>query len=293
MSRSSSRSSSRLSSVLQHNEDDFVLRTPTPSSYDEEGERALAEENAAAAQQEAAGAHEAEVEQLKAEKARLRSELDQTKTLYKSVRDETVTLCAKQVQLEDDHGAAIALLWDEKEEALEALATERASQAGVAHSQEALRDRDELLAKYNELSDTASKQRSDYEQTTKEQESAIAGMVAHIDELEKDVEKKNKQLAVQKDNYEKMRAKFLAAQAEADKATANNRLKMMREDRNWQAWLANGGPSHAPSPQLDLRCPKEQKDEAKGLGAKWNGVNKTWYVPAGWPLRNFAMWLPL
>ena len=40
-----------------------------------------------------------------------------------------------------------------------------------------------------------------------------------------------------------------------------------------------------------MRCPFAQKGEAKGLGAKWDGVRKSWYVPAGLELASFRKWL--
>ena len=39
-------------------------------------------------------------------------------------------------------------------------------------------------------------------------------------------------------------------------------------------------------------CPFEEKDEAKELGAKWDGVAGSWYVPRGQPLEPFNKWHP-
>jgi len=39
-----------------------------------------------------------------------------------------------------------------------------------------------------------------------------------------------------------------------------------------------------------LKVPFAQKDAAKALGAKWDAVNKKWYVPAGKDTTLFAKW---
>ena len=39
-----------------------------------------------------------------------------------------------------------------------------------------------------------------------------------------------------------------------------------------------------------LNVPYAQKDAAKALGAKWDAVNKKWYVPAGKDITLFAKW---
>ena len=41
-----------------------------------------------------------------------------------------------------------------------------------------------------------------------------------------------------------------------------------------------------------LNCPFAEKNEAKKLGAKWDGEKKRWFVPAGTPLEPFRRWLP-
>lgn len=41
-----------------------------------------------------------------------------------------------------------------------------------------------------------------------------------------------------------------------------------------------------------LKVPFREKDEAKVLGAWWDPVAKTWYVPPGKDLRAFDRWLP-
>ena len=40
-----------------------------------------------------------------------------------------------------------------------------------------------------------------------------------------------------------------------------------------------------------INCPYAEKDHAKALGAKWDNVNKSWYVPAGLDLNKFGKWL--
>jgi len=43
-------------------------------------------------------------------------------------------------------------------------------------------------------------------------------------------------------------------------------------------------------PNVELRVPFTQKDEARRLGARWDG--KTWYIPAGVDRTAFEQWLP-
>ena len=40
-----------------------------------------------------------------------------------------------------------------------------------------------------------------------------------------------------------------------------------------------------------LKVPFAEKDEAKALGARWNGERKSWYVPDGKPVEPFERWL--
>lgn len=39
-----------------------------------------------------------------------------------------------------------------------------------------------------------------------------------------------------------------------------------------------------------LNVPYAEKDEAKALGARWDPVNKKWYVPAGKDIASFSRW---
>jgi hypothetical protein len=41
-----------------------------------------------------------------------------------------------------------------------------------------------------------------------------------------------------------------------------------------------------------LNCPFAEKDEAKALGARWDGTKKRWYVENAGDLSAFARWLP-
>jgi hypothetical protein len=45
--------------------------------------------------------------------------------------------------------------------------------------------------------------------------------------------------------------------------------------------------------RTDLKVPFSEKDEAKNLGARWDGIRKTWYIENSSFLPNFAKWLPL
>jgi hypothetical protein len=47
-----------------------------------------------------------------------------------------------------------------------------------------------------------------------------------------------------------------------------------------------------PETTTDLLVPFEEKDEAKGLGARWDQARKLWYVPAGLAVAPFEKWLP-
>ncbi|MES2126588.1 MAG: DUF5710 domain-containing protein [Pseudomonadota bacterium] len=40
-----------------------------------------------------------------------------------------------------------------------------------------------------------------------------------------------------------------------------------------------------------LKVPFAEKDEAKALGARWNGARKAWYVPDGQSTAPFERWL--
>ena len=44
--------------------------------------------------------------------------------------------------------------------------------------------------------------------------------------------------------------------------------------------------------RVDLNVPFSEKDEAKTLGARWDGERKTWYAPAGVPLSGLEKWIP-
>ncbi|UOA06886.1 hypothetical protein KKZ03_11030 [Methylobacter sp. S3L5C] len=45
-------------------------------------------------------------------------------------------------------------------------------------------------------------------------------------------------------------------------------------------------------PKTYLTVPYAQKDAVKALGAKWDAVNKKWYVPANMDCTVFARWQP-
>lgn len=54
----------------------------------------------------------------------------------------------------------------------------------------------------------------------------------------------------------------------------------------------------APAPQRQgksgvtiLNVPYAEKDEAKGLGAKWDATRRKWYVPAGVDAAPFSRWV--
>ena len=42
---------------------------------------------------------------------------------------------------------------------------------------------------------------------------------------------------------------------------------------------------------INLKVPFAEKDQAKSLGARWNGELKVWYVPLGVDAAPFAKWL--
>jgi len=44
--------------------------------------------------------------------------------------------------------------------------------------------------------------------------------------------------------------------------------------------------------RVNLAVPFEQKDEAKALGARWDGQERVWFVPDGLPTDPFTRWLP-
>merc|ERR1719482_1918756 len=55
---------------------------------------------------------------------------------------------------------------------------------------------------------------------------------------------------------------------------------------------ANRAGKRGATAKVYLDCPIEDKDAAKGFGARWDAAEKRWYVPEGTPLENFARWLP-
>lgn len=44
--------------------------------------------------------------------------------------------------------------------------------------------------------------------------------------------------------------------------------------------------------RVDLQVPFAEKDDAKRLGARWDGRQRTWYVPEGTDPTPFRKWLP-
>jgi len=44
--------------------------------------------------------------------------------------------------------------------------------------------------------------------------------------------------------------------------------------------------------RVDLHVPFAEKDEAKRLGARWDGGQRTWYVPEGIDSASFKKWMP-
>ena len=44
--------------------------------------------------------------------------------------------------------------------------------------------------------------------------------------------------------------------------------------------------------RIDLRCPFQDKDQAKQLGARWDPKLRLWYVENASDLTPFARWLP-
>ena len=46
-------------------------------------------------------------------------------------------------------------------------------------------------------------------------------------------------------------------------------------------------------PRVELRVPNEEKEEAKGLGARWDAESRLWFVPDGVDPARFERWLPV
>jgi hypothetical protein len=44
--------------------------------------------------------------------------------------------------------------------------------------------------------------------------------------------------------------------------------------------------------KIYLNVPYAQKDAVKALGARWDAVNKKWYIPADMDISLFAQWQP-
>jgi len=45
--------------------------------------------------------------------------------------------------------------------------------------------------------------------------------------------------------------------------------------------------------RINLNCPFADKEEAKALGARWDGMSKVWYVMDVVDLKPYAKWLPI
>jgi Domain of unknown function (DUF5710) len=45
--------------------------------------------------------------------------------------------------------------------------------------------------------------------------------------------------------------------------------------------------------RINLKCPYDEKDEAKSLGARWDAGRKVWYIEDVDDLMPFAKWIPL
>jgi len=43
--------------------------------------------------------------------------------------------------------------------------------------------------------------------------------------------------------------------------------------------------------RIDLKVPFDKKDEAKKLGARWDGIKKVWYVENKEDLTPFVNWI--
>ena len=39
-----------------------------------------------------------------------------------------------------------------------------------------------------------------------------------------------------------------------------------------------------------IQVPYPEKDDAKSLGAKWDPINRLWYIPIGKEIKNFSRW---
>lgn len=44
--------------------------------------------------------------------------------------------------------------------------------------------------------------------------------------------------------------------------------------------------------RIDLRVPSSDQDQARRLGARWDGLRKTWFIPEGVDPAALAAWLP-
>lgn len=48
-----------------------------------------------------------------------------------------------------------------------------------------------------------------------------------------------------------------------------------------------------PAPhRMNLKVPFAEKDQAKALGAKWDGHFKAWYIEADMDMLKFRRWIP-
>eukprot|EP00966_Prymnesium_polylepis_P299688 6925365-Prymnesium_polylepis.1 len=69
-----------------------------------------------------------------------------------------------------------------------------------------------------------------------------------------------------------------------------SRKRKLPEDPNHTVYKSTNFMRHAEK-RTYLNCFFAEKDQAKKLGARWDSLKRSWYVPEGEPIAPFARWL--
>ena len=81
-----------------------------------------------------------------------------------------------------------------------------------------------------------------------------------------------------------------AARLGVSKAAMSQRIAELERDQQAQAQGVAAEPEQQKPEREYINVPFKEKDEAKGLGARWDRQQQSWYVPPGTDAAPFAKW---
>ncbi|MDO4777666.1 MAG: zincin-like metallopeptidase domain-containing protein [Cardiobacteriaceae bacterium] len=88
-------------------------------------------------------------------------------------------------------------------------------------------------------------------------------------------------------------AGFDRSQTLAQAQTQPSREVQMNREEQTHAAVQQAAPEQEPrEARVYLDVPHEEKNQARALGARWDGRAKSWYAPAGADMERLAQWLP-